>query len=96
MSAVFCFSFIERELCPLHPCALIIPCSLSMYCLVMVASSCPSKPVSFRIVKIIAYLRVDADMILSIFAVVGMIGIFRSHLYFGFVHWILLVWQNQL
>jgi len=35
-------------------------------------------------------------MILSTLAVVGIIGIFRSHAYFGFVHSIPLVWQNQL
>lgn len=73
-----------------------IPCSLSMSWRFVVASSCPFKPVSLRIVKIVAYSLVEADMILSTFAVVGMSGIFRSHLYFGFVHWILLVWQNQL
>ena len=63
---------------------------------VVVASSCPSTPVSLRMVKIVAYFRVEADIILSTFAVVGMSGIFRSHLYFGLVHWMLLVWQNQL
>jgi len=80
ISAVLAFSLILRELCPLQPCALITPFSLSMYWRVVLASSQPSKPVSFRIVKIVANLGVEAEIILSMFAVVGMSGIFLSHL----------------
>ncbi len=52
----------------------------------VVASSCPSNPVSFSIVKIVAYFLLDALIILSMLAVVGMSGILRSHLYFGRFH----------
>jgi len=79
ISAVCVLSLNERELCPLHPVAVIIPCSVSMSFLCVVASSCPSSPVSVRIVKIVAYLGVDALMILLMFSVVGIIGIFLSH-----------------
>jgi hypothetical protein len=54
-------------------------------------SSYAFSPVSARIVKIVAYFGFDADMILLMFSVVGMRGIFRSDLYFGFIHWIPLV-----
>ena len=67
----------------MHPLALMFPLSVSMSFRVTVASSCPSKPVSFRIVKIVAYLREAADIILSTFCVVGIRGIFLSHLYLG-------------
>ena len=55
ISAVSGFSLKLRDLCPLHPCALIIPCCLSMLFLVTVDSSCPSNPVSSSIVNIVAY-----------------------------------------
>ena len=83
MSAVFSLSLMALELCPLQPRALKIPLSMSISFRVTVASSCPSKPVSFRIVKIVAYLREAADIILSTFCVVGIRGIFLSHLYLG-------------
>ena len=54
ISAVLSFSLNERELCPLHPVALIIPLSVSISVLCVVASSCASSPVSARIVKIVA------------------------------------------
>jgi len=96
MSAVCCLSLNDRELCPLHPCALMIPLSRSMSFLCMVASSCASKPVSARIVKIVAYFGGDALMILVMFSVVGMSGIFLSHLKYGFFHSIPFVLQYQL
>ena len=80
ISAVFGLSLIERELCPLHPCTLIIPCSGSMSCLRVVTSSWASIPVSARIVKIVACFVLVAAMILLMFSVVGMSGIFLSHL----------------
>jgi hypothetical protein len=80
ISAVFCLSLNERELWPLHPCALIIPCSWSMSFLCVVTSSCASSPVSARIVNIVAYFLFVAAMILLMFSVVGMSGSFRSHL----------------
>ena len=86
ISAVLALSLILRELCPLQPCALMIPLSLSMYWRVVLASSQPSNPVSFRIVKIVANLGVDAEIILSMSAVFGMSGIFLSHLYLGLDH----------
>ena len=46
-------------------------------------------------VNMVAYFLVDAEIILSTFVVVGISGIFLSHVYFGFVHWILFVLQNQ-
>ena len=55
----------DRELCPLHPLAFVIACVESMSFLWIVASSCASNPVSARIVKIVAYLWVDAAIILS-------------------------------
>jgi hypothetical protein len=61
----------------------------------MVESSGPSSPVSARIVKIVAYLVDEADMILLMFSVVGIMGIFLSHLKYGCVHLIPLVLQNQ-
>ena len=79
-SAVACFSLNERELCPLHPSALMIPLSASICVLGIVANSIPSNPVSFKIVKIVAYFRDDAEIILSMFAVVGIRGIFLSTL----------------
>ena len=77
-SAVDCLSLNERELCPLHPFTLMIPLSESICVLSVVASSIPSKPVSARIVNIVAYLFDDAEIILFMFAVVGINGIFRS------------------
>ena len=68
----------ERELCPLHPVALIIPLSASICVRCMVSSSLPSSPVSLRMVKIVAYFRDEAEIILSMFSVVGINGIFRS------------------
>ena len=82
-----CLSLNERELCPLHPSALIIPCSASMLFLCIVAGSCASSPVSARIVKIVAYFRGEAEIFLLMFSVVGISGIFRSVLYLGFSHW---------
>jgi hypothetical protein len=78
--AVCGLSLSDLELCPLHPCALIIPCSASMSFLCVVTSSCASNPVSARIVKIVAYFLDDALMILLMFSVVGISGIFLSHL----------------
>jgi hypothetical protein len=80
ISAVCGFNLIDLELCPLHPCALMIPCSWSMSFRCVVTSSCPSSPVSARIVKIVAYFSVAALMILFMFSVVGIRGILRSHL----------------
>jgi hypothetical protein len=96
MCAVCCLSLNERELCPLQPCAESIPCCWSMSFRCVVTSSWASNPVSARIVKMVAYFVFDAEMILLMFSVVGISGIFRSVLYVGFVHWILLVLQNQL
>jgi len=79
-SAVDDLSLNERELCPLHPSALIIPLSASICFLCVLANSIPSKPVSAKIVKIVAYFLVDADMILFMFSLVGIKGIFLSHL----------------
>jgi len=79
-SAVACLSLHERELCPLHPSALMMPLSASIWFLGIVASSIPSSPVSLRIVKIVAYLFDDADIILFTFSVVGIRGILRSAL----------------
>lgn len=59
-SAVDVLSLSERELCPLHPCALMIPLSASICFLCVVASSIPSKPVCVKIVKIVAYFLDDA------------------------------------
>jgi len=73
-------SLILRELCPLQPCALMMSCSVSIWLRVISASSQHSKPVSFRIVNMVAYFGVEAEIILSTLAVVGMSGIFRSHL----------------
>jgi len=86
MSAVFGHSLIERELCPLHPCAFITPRSASMSVLCVVSSSLVSSPVSLSIVKIVAYFLPVAEITLSMFAVVGIMGILRSHLYLGFSH----------
>ena len=80
MSAVLMFSLIVRELCPLHPFTLIMPLSWSMSFRCTVASSCASNPCSFRIVKIVEYFCEEAEMILSMFWVVGIMGILRSHL----------------
>jgi len=80
ISAVMVLSLMLRELCPLHPCTLIIPFSASMSFLCVVTSSWASMPVSARIVKIVAYFLVDADIILLMFSVVGISGILRSHL----------------
>ena len=79
-SAVCGLSLNERELCPLHPCTLIIPCSASTSVLVVVASSCVSIPVCSRIVKMVAYFLEDALITLYMFSVVGIRGIFLSHL----------------
>jgi hypothetical protein len=57
-----------------------IPYVVSMFLRSIVASSCASNPVSASIVKIVAYFGVDADIILLMFSVVGMRGIFLSHL----------------
>lgn len=94
ISAVFGLSLNDRELCPLHLCTLIIPCSWSMSFLCVVTSSCASSPVSASIVKIVAYFGIDADMILLMFSVVGISGILRSVLYFAFSHWMPLVLQK--
>lgn len=80
MSAVLTFSLIPLELWLLQPCTLMIPCSLSIWLRVTDANSCPSNPVSFSIVNMVAYLRVADEIILSMFAVLGIIGIFLSHL----------------
>lgn len=44
----------------------------------VVASSCPSSPVSSNIVNIVAYFSGDALMILCMFSVIGISGILRS------------------
>ena len=80
ISAVWALSLNDRELCPLHPLAFMIPCVVSMFLRSIFASSCASNPVSASIVKIVAYFGVDADIILLMFSVVGMRGIFLSHL----------------
>ncbi len=76
--AVFSLSLKLLELCPLHPIAFIIPLWVSIWFRCMVANSYASKPVSFRIVNIVAYLVVHALIILSMFSVLGIIGGFRS------------------
>ena len=78
MSAVCCVSFIGLELWCLHPCALIIPCSSSIWFLGVLSSSLPSKPVSANIVNIVAYFLVDADIIFFTDSVVGIRGIILS------------------
>ena len=55
-----------------------IPLSASIWFLCIVANSIPSKPVSLRIVKMVAYFVDDAEIILSMFSVVGIRGIFLS------------------
>ncbi len=67
---------------------MIIPCAVSMSFCCMFESSCPSSPVSVKIVKSVAYFLLEAEMILFMFSVVGISGIFRSHLKYGFSHWI--------
>lgn len=96
ISAVVALSLMLRELCPLHPCTLIIPFSASMSFLCVVTNSWASMPVSARIVKIVAYFLVDALIILLMFSVVGISGILRSHLYFGLSHLMLFVSQYHL
>jgi len=86
MSAVCVLSFRLLELCPLHPCTLIIPCSASMSVLLVVASSCGAIPVCSRIVNMVAYFLEHADMILYMFSVVGIKGIFLSYLYLGLLN----------
>jgi len=80
MSAVSGFSLMLRELCPLHPCTLITPCSASMSVLFVVASSLPSIPVSSSILNMVAYFLEDAHIILFMLSVVGIRGIFLSYL----------------
>ena len=59
---------------------LIMPCSVSILLRCTRWSSSPSAPVSARIVKMVAYLRVDALIILLTFSVVGMSGVPSSTL----------------
>jgi len=94
--AVVALSLMLRELCPLHPCTLIIPFSASMSFRCVVTNSWASIPVSARIVNMVAYFLVDADIILFMFSVVGISGILRSHLYFGLSHFMWLVSANHL
>ena len=54
---------------------LIIPCSESILFLWTLCSSPPSAPISDRIVKIVAYFRVDAEIIFVTFSVVGISGV---------------------
>lgn len=91
-----CLSLNDRLLCPLHPLAFMIPCAVSMLLSSIVASSCASNPVSARIVKMVAYFGVDALIILLMFSVVGIRGIFLSHLKYGRFHSMPFVLQNQL
>ncbi len=63
-----------------------IPCVMSMSLSPVVTSSWAFNPVSARIVKIVAYFGVDADIILLMFSVVGIRGIFLSHLKYGRFH----------
>lgn len=95
VSAVCGLSLNERELCPLHPSALMIPCSVSTWFLFMVANSIASNPVSSRIVKIVAYFYGEAEIILCMFSVVGISGILRSALNLGFSHSMLLTLVNH-
>lgn len=70
-----------------------MPLSWSMSFRCTVASSCASSPCSLSIVKMVEYFCDDAEIILSMFAVVGIIGILRSHLKYGFFHSISFVLQ---
>ena len=84
--AVRDFSLYVPDACPFVPLMLIILCSKSMLFLCVLCSSCPSAPVSAKMVKMVAYRFVDAVIIFSTLAVVGMIGVFCSHLYLGGSH----------
>jgi len=54
ISAVWVLSLYVPDACPLHPLMLIRACSASMSACVTFSSSCPSAPVSARILNITA------------------------------------------
>ncbi len=95
ISVVRVFSLYVPDACPFVPLMLIILCSKSMLFLCVLCSSCPSAPVSTKMVKIVAYRFVDADIIFSMLAVVGIMGVFASHLYLGASHWSLFALHRQ-
>ena len=57
---------------------LIIPFSASMSFLVVLSSSCPSTPISAKIVKHVAIVGLAHPVILFTFSVLGISGIFGS------------------
>ena len=57
---------------------LIIPFSASMSFLDVLSSSCPSTPVSVKIVKHVAIVGLAQSIILFTFSVLGISGIFGS------------------
>jgi hypothetical protein len=63
------------EPCPFVPVIVIVPCSVSILFRGVLCSSSPSAPVSVSIVKIVAYLLLDAEIICVTLFVVGIMGV---------------------
>ena len=57
------------------PVIVIIPCSVSILVRCVLCSSSPSAPISARIVKIVVYFLLDAEIIFIMFSVVGIRGV---------------------
>jgi hypothetical protein len=75
ISLVACFSLYVAEPCPFVPVMVICPSCVSILLRCVLYSSSPSAPVSAMIVKIVAYLLVDALIIFVTFSVEGIIGV---------------------